>query len=303
MPFTQLTDFNTHYHQQGNGSIPVIFIHGNFGSWRHWTPSLENLPTDFIAYAPDLRGCGDSEAPSDGYDIQTLSEDILNLANNLKLDKFHLVGHSLGGAVAQELAGTSPERILSLTLVSPSPAEGLLSLKNISTANSAFSATNIFQFFDNIGLRRKIHSLSFKKTMPGLRKNKNYLDMIITDAIKMDMKAFDGFLKTLKTWNGVKHLSHFNFPVLIMRGDLDSVIPLQPLKNMCQHIKNCRFHTFKRIGHSPQLESAHDFNRLLFAFIQGNDIIVEPSTTSPSKKSGLLKSLVIKLKSIFRKFS
>ncbi len=300
MPHAQLTtDMNIHYQQQGSGSVPIIFIHGNFGSWRHWLPCLDNLPSQYTAYAPELRGCGDSKVTENGYDIETLSQDILQLADNLHLDTFHLVGHSLGGAVAQELAGNHPERILTLTLVAPAPAEGMTSLEMLSTKDSMFSAKNIWNFFDNIGLRKKLHTLSFKKTMPGLRNNQPFLNMIVEDALKMDIKAFDGFLKTLKSWRGTKHLKNFNFPVLIMHGELDSVIPLQPLKNMQQTVDNSQFYTFRNIGHSPQLEKPKTFNKVLFSFLSENHSLPTIDKEPLPKQKSLIEKLKLKLKNIF----
>jgi len=297
MSYSQLTnDMSIHYQQQGSGPIPIIFIHGNFGSWRHWLPCFENLPSQYTAYAPDLRGCGNSQVTDSGYDIETLSQDIQQLADNLQLDKFHLVGHSLGGAVAQELAGNHPERIITLTLVAPAPAEGMASLAKLSTKDSMFSAKNVWSFFDNIGLRKNLHTLSFKKTMPGLRNNRSFLNMLVEDALKMDIKAFDGFLKTLKLWRGTKYLASFNFPVLIMHGELDSVIPLQPLKNMQHTIENCQFYPLKNIGHAPQLEKPKAFNKALFNFLSENHSLPTIDDELLPKKKTFIEKLKLKLK-------
>ena len=299
MSYSQLTnDMSIHYQQQGSGPIPIIFIHGNFGSWRHWLPCFDNLPRQYTAYAPDLRGCGNSQVTDNGYDIETLSQDIQQLADNLQLDKFHLVGHSLGGAVAQELAGNHPERIITLTLVAPAPAEGMASLQKLSTKDTPFSAKNIWTFFDNIGLRERIHTMSFKKTMPGLRNNQPFLNMIVEDALKMDTKAFEGFLKTLKSWRGTKYLKNFNFPVLIMHGELDSVIPLQALKNMQQAIDNCQFYSLRNIGHSPQLEKPKTFNKVLFSFLSDNHLLPTIDDAPPPKQKSLIEKLKLKLKNI-----
>lgn len=303
MSFIQLDNVKIHYQQKGSGDTPIIFIHGNFGSWQHWLPCLNELPSDYTAYAPELRGCGDTQVTDNGYNIETMANDILEFANHLNIDEFHLVGHSLGGAVAQELASLATDRIITLTLVAPAPADGMASLQKLSTNDSTFSAKNIWQFFDNIGLRKTIHRASFQKTMPGLRNNKAYLEMIVEDALKMDIKAFDGFLKTLKTWNGTAHLTSFNFPTLIMYGQLDSVIPRQPLNNMQQKINDCQFHIFTNIGHSPQLESPSAFNRLLFTFLEGTHRIPTGVSIPPILKRGIINDITTKLKSIFKKNS
>jgi branched-chain amino acid transport system permease protein len=298
MPFIQLEHLNLHYEEQLKGDTPIILLHGNFGSWHYWQPFLQNLPDGYRGYAPDFRGCGDSDVTETGYDIHTLSQDILAFAEQLKLNKFHLVGHSLGGAVAQELAGTIPDRILTLTLVAPAPAEGMPLLKNTSTSDGFFSAQNTFQFLGAIGLKRRVLSAAIKKTMPGLSNHQHYLDLAVDDALKMDIKAFNGFLAALKKWNGSHLLKNFSFPVLIMHGQLDSVVPLQPLKTMQQQIKDCRFHTFRHIGHSPQLEHPKAFNKLLSAFLQGNEV-ASLTDISFKKPLNLFNQLKLKLKRIF----
>jgi len=299
MPFVQLDTLNLHYEQQIKGDIPIIFLHGNFGSWHYWQPYLQDLPNGLCGYAPDFRGCGDSEVSEGGYDILTLSKDILLFADALQIDKFHLVGHSLGGAVAQQVAGTAPERIITLTLVAPAPAEGIASLKKTPAPDSFFSPQNMFGFFGRIGIKQKMLSAAFKKTMPGIKKTPAYLEQAVNDAIKMDDKAFSGFLETLKTWRGVDLLKSFNFPVLIMHGELDSVIPLQPLKNMQSKITDCHFHAFRHIGHAPQLEHPKAFNKLLSTFICDHSI---ECTTQPTleKKLSLFAQLKKKLKRIFK---
>ncbi len=299
MPVLQLDALNIHYEYQTNGDIPIVFLHGNFASWHYWQPCLQNLPDGYCGYAPDFRGCGDSDVTEDGYDIATLSKDILLFADALKINEFHLVGHSLGGAVAQQVAGTSPERILSLTLVAPAPAEGLAALDKTFSSNSFFSPQNVLHFLDRIGMKRKILSATFKKIMPGLKNHPKFLQQAIDDAIKMDGKAFSGFLETLKKWRGTHLLECFDFPVLIMHGDLDSVIPLFCLKNMQLKIKNCRFYTFRNIGHAPQLERPKIFNTLLSTFISGHDIsdVAEPVMARPTS---LLQQLKLQLKRIFK---
>lgn len=298
MPFIQLESLKVHYEQQSKGEIPIILLHGNFGSWHYWQPFLESLSTGYRAYAPDFRGCGDSQATEDGYDVASLCADIIQFADHLALDKFHLVGHSLGGAVAQQLAGSMPERIITLTLVAPAPASGMKMLQQASSSSSFFSAENIFQFLGHINMKRFAVSASIKKSMPGLQNRKHYLDLAIDDALKMDIKAFNGFLAALTSWSGMGLLKNFNFPVLIVYGDLDNVIPLPALKEMQQTISNCQLHIMQNIGHSPQLEHPRAFNKLLCSFIRGNDIEQSTEQTLHDQDIDLLN----KFKRILNKF-
>tara|TARA_R110002096_G_scaffold194791_4_gene377162 strand:- start:5612 stop:6535 length:924 start_codon:yes stop_codon:yes gene_type:complete len=301
MPFIQTKQLKIHYEQQINGDIPIVLLHGNFASWHYWEPFLQQLAKGYKAYAPDFRGCGSSQVTDAGYNIQTLSDDLLEFVNALQLEKFHLVAHSLGGAVAQQFAGDHPKRITTLTLVAPSPAEGLKILDKTPSATSFFSAGNVFNFLDLVGLKRKTLAHNLKKSMPAINDKTDSFQRLLDDAMSMDIKALNGFLQSLKDWSGTHLLSRFNFPVLIAYGLLDPVVPLRSLENMQQLIPNCRLSLFKRIGHAPQLEDPLAFNSLVTSFIQGAPLDLKQQAAPEPEKTGFFSLLVAKLKRIFKK--
>lgn len=107
MPFIQTSNLNIHYELAGKGDTVLVLVHGNFASWRWWRPVLDRLPAGYRAYAPDLRGCGDTDRPPDGYTIEQLAADLHAFARALGLPAFHLVGHSLGGRWPCSLRSTT----------------------------------------------------------------------------------------------------------------------------------------------------------------------------------------------------
>lgn len=102
----------------GRGDVPVLFAHSLAGNSTHWSAPLEHLRAHRRAIALDLRAHGASEAPRDGdYAIGSIARDIAAAADALGLERFVLVGHSMGAGVAMAYAGMHPERIERLMLV------------------------------------------------------------------------------------------------------------------------------------------------------------------------------------------
>src|SRR5919199_1347045 len=112
-----------HYLDYGLGDV-VLFLHGNVASARWWLPTIARLPVGLRALAPDMRGYGLSDKPGTGYTLAQRAADLRAFAAALGLDRFHLVGHSLGGAVALQFALDDPTPMRTLTLLDPAPLEG-----------------------------------------------------------------------------------------------------------------------------------------------------------------------------------
>lgn len=97
---------------------PVLFVHSFAGNSTHWKAQLQHLRKTRRAAAMDLRGHGRSQAPKTGdYAIESLAADIGAVADALRLQRFVLVGHSMGGAAAAAYASKHPERVAGLVLV------------------------------------------------------------------------------------------------------------------------------------------------------------------------------------------
>ncbi|MDQ3426847.1 MAG: alpha/beta hydrolase [Gemmatimonadota bacterium] len=104
----------------GGQGHPVLFVHSLAGNTSHWSAQLDHLRKTRRAVALDLRGHGRSEAPGNGdYAIEALAADIGMVADALGLERFALVGHSMGAGVALAYAGAHPERLTHLFVADP----------------------------------------------------------------------------------------------------------------------------------------------------------------------------------------
>jgi pimeloyl-ACP methyl ester carboxylesterase len=105
--------------ERGAG-LPVVFVHSLAGTSSHWAAQLDHLRPKRRAVALDVRGHGRSERPKNGdYSISGMAGDIEAVVDSFGLQRFVLVGHSMGGGVALTYAGAYPERVAGLLLVDP----------------------------------------------------------------------------------------------------------------------------------------------------------------------------------------
>lgn len=102
----------------GTGGTPVIFLHSFGGNTQHWENQLQHLREKRRAVAFDFRGHGKSDLPMDkNYSPQAIAEDLKAVTDSLGIDRFILVGHSMGGVAAITYASIEPEKVAGLLLV------------------------------------------------------------------------------------------------------------------------------------------------------------------------------------------
>lgn len=119
------------YRKYGEGP-PLIILHGLYGSSDNWATIAKRLSDTFTVYLPDQRNHGQSPH-SDVHDYESMRDDLFEMASDLKLNKFYLSGHSMGGKTAIAFALKWPEMIIGLLIADISP------FNNETTARSGYN--------------------------------------------------------------------------------------------------------------------------------------------------------------------
>lgn len=119
----QLNDGELAYVKEGTGKKVLIFVHGLSSNADAWYRNIEELKKDYTCYAIDLPGYGKSYKKSENYTPTYFAEVIKEFSEKMKLKKFTLIGHSMGGQASLKFASLYPEKIKSLILVAPAGIE------------------------------------------------------------------------------------------------------------------------------------------------------------------------------------
>ena len=241
-------DSTVHYLEQGEGT-PVILIHGNWATGAWWEPVLARLPPGWHGLAPDLRGRGATVGPDTGYTLPALSADVLAFATALGLDRFHLVGHSLGSGVALQMALDAPERLLSLTAVSPAWVDGMPAAYNVPASQEALLADPA------------LFAQTLKMMAPAAPADA-YWDRLVATGHRQSRAATLENLPALVAWQPGDRLQATGVPALVISGEGD---PLTGGANADRAAAalNARHIVLPGVGHSPIIEAPETVVALL----------------------------------------
>jgi len=249
-----VNDVKINYIEQGEGDEVIVFVHGYSGALGNWKSVLELLPKEYHAYALDLRGFGQSEKPG-SYQLTEMVEDIYAFSQELGIEKFTYVGHSLGGKIGYQFALDHPEVLKAMVLAAPAPAHDFIPQDQqagfIDMVTSAFgSPEGIRAFF---GQTAKPPS-------------EELLNELIKDAMMADPTAKEECAVWWVGTNLEPQLKDIRIPTLIVAGAKDD-IPVDWERRYANEIKGCRFEVLEDSDHFIPMKSPQEFVDLLTSFI------------------------------------
>jgi pyruvate dehydrogenase E2 component (dihydrolipoamide acetyltransferase) len=245
------------YLGMGEGE-PVLLLHGFGGDINIWVFNQEALTEGRAVYALDLPGHGGSEKEVGDGSPEFFAGVVSDFMDEMEIEAAHLVGHSMGGAVAGALALSNPEKVSSLTLI----ASAGLGKEINSDYIEGFVAAN----------RRK----EMKNTLTLLFSDPDLVTrQLVNDVLKF--KRLDGVDEALRTvadrmfpegkQADVPDLSGLDMPLLGIWGADDRIVPASHASNLPSQ---ARTEVLENAGHMPQMEASNRVNRLLEEFLDGS---------------------------------
>ncbi len=241
---------------EGKG-FPLILIHGFLGSSKMWEPQINFFKDYFRVITPDLPGFGKSNQAKPHNNIQTIANLLLDCLEKKKINKFHLLGHSMGGMVVQEMAKINGDKISKLICYSTGPRGEM---------------PGRFETIDQSrkNLKKKgleITAKSIAKTWFIKGEEAKYFDICIDVGKQTSMETADNSLVAIKNWNGVDSSKNIKNETLIVWGDQDKSYNLEQIQTLENNIENSKLIIFKNCAHNVHLEKPDQFNKIVKDFL------------------------------------
>jgi len=229
------------YDRHGSGT-PLVLVHGYPLDHSIWESLVPLLAGDFDLLLPDLRGFGESAAPSAPYQLTDLASDLGGLLDALGLSRAIVVGHSMGGYIALAFARLYPQRLLGLGLV----ASQALADPSERKAGRFQTAGRVET--DGVG--------EVAGSMPALLTAEPALQARLEELIQRQSPA--GVAAALRAMAGrtdsSPYLASFEFPVEIIHGLADRIIPVERAREVLSLLKHGHLTELPAAGHMPMLE-------------------------------------------------
>jgi 3-oxoadipate enol-lactonase len=258
MPFAQIPGGLKLYYEENGSGEPVIFLHGFTLDVRQWQRELEVFGQNWRAMAFDALGHGQSSAPATGYGRADRVEHLRAFMEALGLKRAHIVGLSMGGATAIGFALAYPERLHSLTLVSPGAA--------------GYSVGRKIELVDREEQERGVmaaREMWKRTTLSWYRSDKKHLKQLMEQMMDEHSGAIwtDPMRGKYPRANDLEQVHRISAPTLILTGRLDRIfLPLA--EALHQRIPGAQLEVFEGVGHMINLEAPERFEQTVKRFLE-----------------------------------
>ncbi|HEX5013532.1 MAG TPA: alpha/beta hydrolase [Candidatus Limnocylindrales bacterium] len=241
-----------HVVEAGSGEgIPVLFAHAFAGSSTQWSPQLNHESETRRAVAIDFHGHGRSDASTHApYDIASFADDIQAAADGLDLDRFVIVGHSLGGAAAIKHAADYPNRVAGLVLVA---TPGRMPDAQVAGVRRALDT-------DYTGTMAGIWKRLLANATPATRRT------VEGESDKISEKVARAIIAATFEFDPVLDLESYAGPRLTI-----STPPDGPVQDLSALVRGVDHETVEGTSHWIQLDDPDRFNAILDAFLERVD--------------------------------
>jgi len=260
----------------GDQKEAILFLHGSgpgVTAWSNWQYALPALDGQFHCIAPDLAGFGGTDHPTESPSgmrawMRLWVDQCVAVLDALKIEKAHLVGNSMGGAIALHLLMDAPDRFMRVVHMGPigtphkiTPA--LDRLWGFYDDPSVQTFKNLIRWFvyDDTFLADRLDAIAQTRFEAAMNPDVQRSFKVMFPAPRQT--AIDDLAVSELALRRMDH------PTLLVHGRDDHIVPMETSLYLLQHLPNVQMHVFGQCSHWIQIEYAKSFNQLLSQFFSG----------------------------------
>lgn len=267
LPKDKPGDVALYYEIHGEGT-PLLLIAGLGSDCLSWGGVVAKLAVHFKVIIFDNRGVGRSEAPEKSYAVGEMTSDAIRLLDHLKIKKAHILGHSMGGFIAQELAIHHPERVERLILASTAAVS--------SKRNNAL----FLEFYKELqaGADPETWILKWVRWLfsPERLSRKTFLDVFVKNRLKdpfpQQAHGLKGQIDAIASFDSRGRLGQIKAEMLVLHGGEDILILPGEAEALAKGISGSTFQYVKGAAHCLHIENRHAFVGAVVEFLERNPV-------------------------------
>lgn len=241
MEMIKLNGIEISYERRGAGT-PLMLVHGFPLDHTLWNETASLLEGDFDLILPDLRGFGGSTTIETPYLMSDMADDLAAILDHLGIGKTALAGHSMGGYVALAFAKKYPHRVSGLALVSSQTA-----------ADAPDRKEGRYKTAQDVA-EKGVEVVADAMT-PKLSSNAEVQAFARVSILRQGKAGVIGALKAMaEREDSMPILSSFDFPVVLIHGDADALIPLEKAQEIKEALPDAKLVILQGAGHLPMME-------------------------------------------------
>ena len=257
MPKLHINGIDLYHEKAGNGQ-PVLFIHGLGSSCRDWEMQTPDFSKQYQVITFDLRGHGQSEKPRGPYSMLLFAKDAAELVRALGIAPVHVVGISLGGMIAFQMAVDHPELIKSLVIVNAGPEVVVRTMRDRWNVFMRFAIVRL------LGMRKMGEVLSRrlfpKEEQAGTQK------LFVERWAENDTRAYVETLRAIVGWSVTDQIHKINTPTLVLAADGDYT-PVSAKQAFVSKMPQAELVVIEDSRHATPVDSAEKFNEVVMSFL------------------------------------
>jgi len=250
-----------YFEEHGKGH-PLLLIAGLASDSQSWLPVVDKLAKHFRVITFDNRGVGRSSQDNSGITIKEMTDDCVELTRNLKLPSVYVLGHSMGGMIAMDLAIRYPELVDKLILEATTPR---LDKRNTELFNDWVS-------YLKTGMKKQMwfKNIFYWIFSPELFENKEMLTQALNIAVDYPYPqsdvSFENQVNAISMFNCISEINKIQSPTLIINGENDLLFPSSETDELFKHIAQAQSIIIPRASHSIHIDNPEDFSGSVISF-------------------------------------